>query len=159
MQLIPKFVTLRAIASSADPDTGSADRAALAACFLNMNLLQSAIVARALAQRQAQGSGSPVSERGIGKRRHRHRENTAARVRVPNVRELTDLGAIEKHLQDHKLRAEIHREVVPEIHAPRVLRQWPAPDSEVLEQSQIRVVLLVPEDGKHAGSEKRVVNR
>jgi hypothetical protein len=50
---LTKFLVCRAIAENADPDTAGADRLALLASMMNMNLVQSAVVASVLAQSQA----------------------------------------------------------------------------------------------------------
>lgn len=71
------------------------------------------------------------------------------KVRVPKLDELASAREIHEHLQRHKLEPRVHRETVPGILAPRVLRHWPGPDVEVDEGTEIDVLFLVPDEGEH----------
>jgi hypothetical protein len=148
---IPTFLTYRAVAEGTSSNDQSASRVALLVSLLNMDLIPGMLIARALA-----GSPAPVKANGgliLGRGRHRGRRGQAllaprARVKVPAVHHLSDPERISAHLHEHKLRPLIHREPMPEIKVPRVLRQWPEVDTEVDEGAEINVLLLVPEDSR-----------
>jgi hypothetical protein len=150
---LTKFLLCRAVAENADPDTAGADQLALLTSMMNLGLVQSAVIASVLAQSQA----PPPTGNGVAAPLHRGRRaapmaaNSASRrkVRVPRLDELSSASEIHEHLQRHKLEPRVHRETVPGIRAPRVLRHWPGPDVEVDEGTEIDVLFLVPEDGEH----------
>lgn len=162
------FLVCRAIAENEDPDTPGADRLALAASMMNMGLAQSAVLASVLAAGQAPPaqSAAPVTSRRAAPARSRRQSarslaarKPAARVRVPNVRDMPDPKQIEDHLHERKLRPVVHRERVPEIKSPRVVRQWPEADEDVDEGTEINVLLLVPEEGSKDEAEPRAAAR
>jgi len=156
-----KFLLCRAIADNADPDTPGADRVALVTSLLNMGLVQSAVLTSVIAAGQA----PPPRALGAANVRSRSRWGrsaapitSAAKVKVPSVRHMSDAKQIHDHLHEHKLRPMIHRETIPEIKTPRVLRQWPAADEDVDEGAEINVLLLVPEESGHGKAEPRGPN-
>jgi hypothetical protein len=160
------FLTYFAIARNKDPDTGSAGKAALLTSMLNLDLLPGVLVASALANNLAPPTATtPVPSGGIFGRRHRRGRHGLpapvgrARIRVPNVGDMSDADEIHAHLSRHRLRPLIHREAMAEIKTPRVLRQWPEADADVLEGEQINVLLVVPVGIPHAEPEHRAPNR
>jgi len=158
---VTTFLLCRAIAENADPDTPGADRLALVASMLDLGgPLQSALLTSALARGQAPATNgeTPVAALRTGHRRRRALASPAA-IKVPSVRHLNDAEQIHAHLQGHKLRPVIHREMIPEIKVPRVLRQWPEADSDAFEGADVNVLLLVPEGAPHAESESRPASR
>lgn len=169
MQLdLTKFLLCRAIAENADADTSSADRVGLLTSMLGKDLGTSAVLAYVIAENQApsvaadgEGSGTTVARvRPRGRRGRRGRPAaTSAKVVVPSVRHMSDPQLIQAHLHEHKLQARIDREAVPDLKTARVLRQWPEKDTAVDEGTEISVLMIVPEDGRHAESESRSPTR
>jgi hypothetical protein len=166
---LTKFLVCRAIAQNADPDTAGADRLALLASMMNMNLVQSAVVASVLAQSQAP---PPISTTGGGAAVALHRGRRAPpmasgadvassprRVRVPRLDDLASASEIHEHLQRHRLEPRVHSETVPGILAPRVLRHWPGVDTEVDEGTEIDVLFIVPEEGEHDDGDSHIPRR
>jgi hypothetical protein len=151
-----KYLVCRAVARSADPDTAAADRIALFGGLMDFGLVQSAVLTAAIAGNQAPPpeDGAGAAARNVFRLGRRGpRRPAPARTRVPGIRHLADREAIERHLAERKLRARIHTEEAVEIKAPRVAHQWPAEEAEVVENSVIDVVLLVPKErGAGGGS-------
>jgi hypothetical protein len=157
---LTKFLVCYAIAGNADPDAPQATTLALATSLLDMSLVQSAVVTQMVAQSLAPGQ-KPVAQMGsvlpaapFGSRprfsRLRGRRARAmaarARVKVPSVRHMANPADIHTHLHEHKLRPVIHREQLAEIKEPRVLRQWPEAGADVMEGTEVNVLLIVPEE-------------
>jgi hypothetical protein len=166
---LTKFLVCRAVAENADPDTAGADRLALLTSVMNMNLVQSALIASVLAQSQAQ-SIPPAGDGGAAPL-HRGRRtapmaaysarvaSSRRRVRVPRLDDLASASEIHEHLQRHKLEPRVHRETVPGILAPRVLRHWPGADVEVDEGTEVDVLFIVPEGSEHDDRNSHIPRR
>lgn len=140
---VPSFIFNLMIARNGDPDAAGADRIALVASALNLGQVPSALLTKVLVDNQ-----TPPPATGTGETPSARHRAPGMPVKVPPVHHLTAADQIEEHLQRHKLRARIDRESLPEIKAPRVLRQSPPPDTVVMEGAEVHVLMLVPEDGK-----------
>jgi hypothetical protein len=148
---LTKFLLCRAIAENADADTPDADRVALVTSLMNVGLVQSAILTRVVAERQAPPTGSTletISPRGRGRRgRFTAAGTSAARVKVPDLAKMSNADQIRRHLEEHRLQPRIHHATIPEIKASRMARQWPAADADVDEGAEIYVFLVEPDEG------------
>jgi hypothetical protein len=65
-------------------------------------------------------------------------------VKVPDVRHHTEEPRIHEHLGQHKLKAKVHVEPVPDVKTPLVVYQWPEHDMDADPDSEVLVVLLTP---------------
>jgi hypothetical protein len=151
---ITKFLFCRAIAERANPDTGSADRVAMLTSMMNWGLVQSAVVASALASNEA-----PIPMTAVGgntrlSRRGATRSTAVARVKVPSVKHLSAEKEIHEYLGQHRLRARIHAEPSHEVKEARVIFQSPEPDEETAPEGEVIVVLLTPREHRAAGHEE-----
>jgi hypothetical protein len=162
---ITKFVVCRAVAENANPDTNSADRVAILTSMMNMGLVQSAILASALAGNEvpvpAAGGGGVPSARLFSRRRRplALANSPVPRVKVPHIRHLKSESEIHEHLGHHHLRARIHAERAPELKEPRIIFQSPEPDEEIDPDGEVTVVLLTPVEPEGVGHGEQTIPR